>query len=169
MGKEWIDKLADEMKEKGREPAERYGREQHQAGIIDAEGKIFFTQLVLSLEQDFAELRSRLQGSAVSCETSVTKDNATHVRLSRSRFPWFDAALKHEVATIALDYVQGRGVAGDQNLKDSADRQTAHFAFQVDPLDRLSVAEAFGDSPKKFEQPEELAKHIVELLFQVRS
>jgi hypothetical protein len=167
MGKEWIEQLAGEIKEKGREPAETYGRQQHQAGIIDAEGKVFFLGLVASLEQDFSEIRSQLQGSAVSAETSVVKDGPAQVKLVRSRFPWFDAVLQHNDADIALDYVQGRGVAGEQTLATSADRQTVHYSLQVDPLDRLSVAEAFGDTPLKFEKPEELAKHIVELLFKV--
>jgi hypothetical protein len=167
MGKAWIENLADEVKDKGRDAAENYGRDQHRAGIVDAEGKVFFTSLVTCLEQDVSEIRSRLQGSAVSCETSVVKDGPTQVKLTRARFPWFDATLKHDDEKIVLDYAQGRGAVGDKNLLASADRQTIYFAFQVDSQDRLSVAESFGDNPQTFAQPEELAKHIVELLFKV--
>jgi hypothetical protein len=167
MGKAWIENLADEIKDKGRDAAESYGRDQHRAGIVDAEGKIFFTSLATCLEQDVAEIRSQLQGSAVSCETSVVKESPTQVKLSRDRFPWFDASVKHENETIVLDYARGRGAAEDKNLRASAERQTACFAFQVDAQDRLSAAESFGDDPQTFHQPEELSKHIVELLFKL--
>jgi hypothetical protein len=167
MGKAWIENLADEIKDKGRDAAESYGRDQHRAGIVAAEGKIFFTALVTCLEQDLTEIRSQLQGSAVSCETSVVRDGPAQVKLSRDRFPWFDATLKHVDETIMLDYARGRGAAEDKNLRSSAERQTVSFAFQVDAQDRLSVAESFGDDPQTFDQPEGLSKHIVELLFKL--
>lgn len=167
MSKAWIENLADEIKDKGRDAAESYGRDQHRAGIVAAEGKVFFTALVSCLEQDVAEIRSQLQGSAVSCETSVVKDGPAQVKLIRDRFPWFDATLKHEGETIVLDYARGRGAAGDKSLLASAERQTACFAFQVDAQDGLSTTESFGDDPQTFQQPEELAKHIIELLFKL--
>ncbi|MEO6803430.1 MAG: hypothetical protein ABI197_09340 [Granulicella sp.] len=167
MGKAWIENLADDIKNEGRDAAESYGRDQHRAGIVAGEGQVFFTALVTCLEQDVAEIRSQLQGSAVSCETSVVKDGPAQVKLSRDRFPWFDATLKHEGETIVLDYAKGRGAAEDKNLRESTERQTACFAFQVDGQDRLSTTEAFGDDPHTFHQPEELSKHIVELLFKL--
>jgi hypothetical protein len=167
MGKAWIEELADDIKNKGRDAAEDYDRDQHTVGIIAAEGKVFFTALVMNLEQDMSEIRSQLQGSAVSCDTSIVKDGPAELRLSRSRFPWFDATLKHDDATIALEYAQGRGAAEDQTLRSTAERQTVHFAFEVDGQDRLSVVNAFGDDRMRFEQPEGLAKHILELLFKV--
>lgn len=167
MGKEWIEHLANEIKQNGHEAAEQYGRDQHRAGIVTAEGKVFFMTLIICLEQDLSEIRSQLQGSTVSSETMIERNGPALARLSRSRFPWFDATLKHAEQDVALDYAQGRGVAGEQNLLLSADRQTAHFAFQVDARDRLSIAESFGDNPRQFDLPEALAKHILELLFAV--
>jgi hypothetical protein len=167
MGKVWIASLAEEIKTKGREAAESYDRDQHRAGIIAAEGKVFFTALTMNLEQDLSEIRSQLQGSAVSCETSLVKDGPSQVRLIRSRFPWFDATLKHDDASITLEYAQGRGAAVAPNLRATTELRTVHYAFEVDGLDRLSVAEAFGDEQLRFEQAEGLAKHILELLFQL--
>ena len=112
MSREWIDSLAEQVKDKGREPAEEYAREQRRAGIIVAEGKVFFMALVQRLEQDLAEIRSRLQGSSVSCETSLVRESPTQVQLHRERFPWFDASLKHHEMEIVLEYARGRGVAG---------------------------------------------------------
>lgn len=167
MGNEWIENLANGVKQKGREAAESYDREQHRAGIVAAEGKVFFTSLVLFLEQYVSEIRSQLQGSAVSCETSVTKDGPARVKLNRSRFPWFDATLHHADADVVLDYAQGRGAAGEQSLISSVDRHVVQFLFEVDPRDQLSVRESFGENPRRFDRPEELAQYIVELLFKV--
>ena len=167
MGKAWIESLAGELKEKGREAAESYGREQHRAGIVAAEGKVFFTALVMAIEQDFSEIRSQLQGSAISSDTSIYRDAPTEIRLSRSRFPWFDATLQHRDADIVLEYVQGRGDAGSQSLASSADRKSVHFGLQVDPLDRLYASDSFGEDAPRFDQAEELAKQIVELLLKV--
>ncbi len=167
MSKEWIESLADGLKEKGREAAESYATEQHREGIIAAEGKVFFTALVMELEQDIAEIRSKLQGSAIACETSVNRDSPTAIRLTRSRFPWFDATLKHDESVLLLEYVQGRGVPGDQTLSTGTDRQVVSFSFGVDARDRLTVAETFGEASRQFEQPAALAQYIVELLFKV--
>jgi len=108
MGKEWIEQLAGGLKEKGRDAAESYGREQHRAGIIDVEGKVFFMAVVAALEQDFTELRGQLQGSAISCETSIVRTGPAEVKLTRSRFPWFNATLKHDGPKVTLDYAKDR-------------------------------------------------------------
>ena len=167
MSQPWIEKLAEDVKQKGHDAAEAYGRQLHRSGIIAEQGKTFFTALVLVLEQDFAEMRSQLQGSAVSCETSVQRNSPSEARLTRSRFPWFDATLKHAAEDIVLEYEQGRGVANEQLTHPSTDRQTAHFSFQVDAADRMTIAESFDETQRQFAQPEDLAKHIVELLFHV--
>ena len=167
MGKEWIDKLAEEVKHKGQEAAETYGRQLHRSGIIDEQGKLFFHTLAACLEQDFAAVRTRLQGSAVSCDTSVERQGPTQINLSRSRFPWFEAALKLAAEEIVFEYDQGRGVAGEQVLHTSVDRQIVHFSFQVDAADRMTVAESFDETQLQFSNPEELSRHIVELLFKV--
>ena len=167
MAQGWIETLAGELREKGREAAENYGREQHRAGIIEAEGKVFFLALASSLDQDFTEIRSQLQGSAVACETSVIKTSPTEIKLTRSRFPWFDATLKHDGPNVALDYVQDRGTEPDPTLVGTAARTTKQFHFEVDRLDRMVIADPFGDQPQKFDKPEAFAKHLVELLFKV--
>ncbi len=167
MSQAWIEKLADEIKHKNHDAAEEYGRQLHRSGIIAEQGKTFFTALVLCLDQDFAEIRTQLQGSPVSCDTTLHKDGPEHVRLTRARFPWFDATLKHDAEDIVLEYDQGRGVAGEMDLHASAVRQSVHFSFQVDPADKLYVHESFEEPHTQFTHPEELAKHIVELLFKV--
>jgi hypothetical protein len=163
MGKEWIANLAQDIKQKNREAAENYGREQHKSGIVTAQGKPFFTAFVLCLEEDINDVRRQLQGDVTASETTIQNVNPTTVKLYRGRFPWFDAQIVHNDATISLDYAKGLGVAGNPTL----DRKTCLFAFHVADDDTLSVQESFGDNPRQFAQPEDLSRHIVQLLFQV--
>jgi hypothetical protein len=163
MSKEWIANLAQDIQQKGHEAAENFGRSQHQAEIVTTQGKPFFTAFVISLEEDVNEIKRHLQGDVTSSDTIFQTISPTEVKLTRSRFPWFDARITHQDPVIVLDYAKGLGVAGDPAL----DRKTCHFAFHVADDDTLSIQESFGENPRQFHQPEELARHIVEMLFQL--
>jgi hypothetical protein len=163
MGKEWIENLSQDIKQKGHEAAESYGRSQHQSEIITTQGQPFFNALVINLEEDVNEIKRQLQGDVTSSDTTFQSINPTEVKLTRSRFPWFDARITYQDPIIVLDYAKGLGVAGDPSL----DRKAAHFAFHVADDDTLSIQESFGDNPRQFRQPEELAQHIIELLFKL--
>ena len=163
MGKEWIENLAQDIQQKSKEAAENYGREQHKQGIISTQGRPFFTALLTCLEDDVNEIKRQLQGDVTASETTFQTITSTEAKLTRSRFPWFDATLTHRDSTIILDYAKGLGVAGDPTLA----RQTSHFAFHVAPDDTLSLQQSFDDNPLQFHQPEQLAQHITELLFHV--
>jgi len=134
MGKEWIDNLAQDIRQKGHEAAENYGKAQHQAEIAKTQGRPFFTTFAMALEEDVNEIKRR-----------------------------FDARITYQDPTVVLDYVKGLGVAGDPAL----DRKSCHFTFHVAEDDSLSIQESFGDQPRQFHQPEDLAQHIVQLLFQL--
>lgn len=161
MSKEWIDRLAQDIRKKNHEAAETFGREQHKQAIVTAKGQPFFTDLVISLEENVNELKRQLQGDVTASETIIQNIHPGELKLTRSRFPWFDARLTHHNGSIVLDYAKGRGVAGDPAL----DRKTCHFAFHVADDDTFSIQEAFGDAPAHFHQPQDLAKHITEILF----
>jgi hypothetical protein len=163
MGKEWIENLAQDIRQKGHEAAENYGRAQHQAEIAVTRGKPFFTAFIVSLENDVNEIKRELQGDVTSSDTVFQTVSPNEVKLTRSRFPWFDACITHQDSTIILDYAKGLGVAGDP----AVDRQTSHFTFLVDNEDTLLLQESFPDNPRRFHRPEELARHIVERLFQL--
>jgi hypothetical protein len=163
MGNEWVANLAQDIREKGHEAAESYGRSQHQAELATTQGKPFFTAFVLRLEEDVNEIKRELQGDVTSSDTIFQTFGPTEVKITRSRFPWFDARITYQDPIIVLDYAKNLGVAGDLAL----DRKTCHFTFHVADDDTLSLEESFGDNPRQFHQPEELARHIVELLFKL--
>jgi len=163
MTQEWIESLAQEIKQKNHEAAEEYGRAQHYAGIVSTQGKQYFLGLVQCMQENVDELRRRLQGDPTASETRVQTSKADEVRIVRSRFPWVDARLTHHGDTITLDYAKGPGAEGDLKL----DRKTHSFAFVVAADDSLSAQDAFADPPQQYPQPEALAQYITQLLFSV--
>lgn len=162
MAKDWIENLAQDIKQKNHDAAEDFGRQQHKAGIIADLGMPFFATLVSCLEEDVAEIRRQLLGDLTSADTALQIVNVNAVKLTRDRFPWFDAHLVHHDANIILEYAKDRGIGGDPNL----DRKTVHFTFEVGADDAFSVEQSFSETPRSFHTPEELARHIIELLFQ---
>jgi hypothetical protein len=164
MAKEWIEQLAQEIKEKNREAAEEFGRQQHQNDIIETQGRTFFTDMVRALEDNFTQIRRLLQGDPTSAEIATATTGATQVRLTRTRFPWFDAHITHGEGKITLEYAKERGVVADETLSA---KKTLIFDFKVAPDDKLWVEDAFGDIPQKYAVPEDLAERITEILFAV--
>jgi hypothetical protein len=163
MSEEWIEKIADDIRQKNREPAEKYGRAQHYAGIVSTAGKEFFVALVQCLQDNVDVLRSRLQGDPTAAETRVQTSRPDEVKITRSRFPWVDARLAHHDESIVLDFAKGMGLEGDLKMN----RVTHTFAFEVAPDDTLSVKDAFAEPPQHYAKPEDLARCITELLFAV--
>jgi hypothetical protein len=163
MSKEWIGQLAAEIKEKDREAASAYGLQQHRLEIMQAQGHGFFAAVAAELEGNFAEIKAELQGDVTACETSIERDGGRQVMLSRSRFPWFDAVLRYEQETMVLDYAQGKGVGGA--VQTTAERRVTVFPFTVTEEDRLLVEEGLGEQPRRYREPEELARRIMEMLF----
>jgi hypothetical protein len=163
MGKEWITDLAQEIQQKGHEPAETYGRSQHQLEIITTKGKPFFVALIIGLEDDVNEIKRQLQGDVTSSDTIFQTVSPSEVKITRSRFPWFDAHILYQDSTIILDYAKNLGVTGDPAL----DRKICNFEFRVAHDDIVSIQESFGENPRQFHQPADLAEHMVEMLFRM--
>jgi hypothetical protein len=161
MAETWIEDLAQDIKQRNREAAEEYGRAQHLDGVIAERGKSFFIAFVTSLKENVDALRRQLQGDLVSADSSVQTIKADEVKITRARFPWVDARLVHREDTIVLDYAKGIGVGGDPAM----DRKTRTYAFKVSPDDTLFLEDAFDEQPQRYTQPEELARHITEVLF----
>ena len=161
MAQEWIETLAQDIKQNNREAAQNYGRAQHYAGIISTLGKEFFLALTTCLRENVDALRSQLQGDPTSSDTRVETVKPDELKIVRARFPWIDAQLTHRDDTITLDYAKTLGVAGDPAL----DRKTRIFNFKVASDDTLYAEDAFTDPPQQYKRPEDLARHITEILF----
>ncbi len=58
---------------------------------------------------------------------------------------------------------RARASAGDP--KTVAERKVTVFSFAVTEEDRLLVEEGLGEHPQRYREPEELARHIMEILF----
>jgi hypothetical protein len=162
--KEWIESLAQNIKDKNREPAEEFGRAQHQADIITTQGRTFFGDLLRAIEDNFTQIRRQLQGDPTSAEIAILTTGATQAQLTRSRFPWFDAQLAWHESTITLDYAKDPGIVNDPKVLD---RKNLIFNFKVDPADVLYVEDAFGDTPAKYATAEDLAQRITQTLFEI--
>lgn len=167
MAKEWIEELAEQIRQKNREAAEKYGRDQHYAGVIASLGKEYFVRLATELREDVETLRRQLQGDATAAETAVETIRAGEVKIRRARFPWVEAVLRHRDETILLEYAKEPGTRPSLGGDAAAELKTRSFAFRVAPDDSLYVEEAFADAPRRYEQPEALAREIVEILFAV--
>jgi hypothetical protein len=158
---EWIDSLAEEIRQKNHQAAEEYGQSQHYAAVIAEKGKAFFVAVIQSLQQNVDALRASLQGDLTASETGVQTVRACEVKITRARFPWVDATLEHNGDNITLDYAKTPGTPGDPNQ----DRKNCTFAFRVSPDDTLYVTDAFAAEPADYNDPESLARRITEVLF----
>ena len=158
---EWIDSLAAEIKQKNREAADDYGRNQHCSAVIAEKGKAFFVSMIQALQQNVDALRLCLQGDLTASETGVQTVRACEVKVSRARFPWVDATIEHNGDNITLDYAKRPGTPGDPN----EDRKSCTFAFRVASDDTLYITDAFAADPASYSEPEALARRITETLF----
>jgi len=161
MAAEWIETLAEDIRQKHRDAAQEFGRAQHFAGIISTQGREYFVALVMCLQENIDSLRRQLQGDAVASDVMLQTIKPGEVKISRERFPWVDARLLHQDETITLDYAKGPGTAGDPGL----DRKTRSFAFQVASDETVFVQDAFAEPPQRYAKPADLARYITELLF----
>jgi hypothetical protein len=165
MAQPWIEELAQDIKQKNHGAAEDYGRSQHYAGIVATQGKEFFVATTLCLQENVDALRSQLQGDLTASDTRMETTRVDEIKIVRSRFPWVDARLTHQDASILLDYAKGTGIEGDPKL----DRKTIAFVFRVGPGDELFVEDAFPSPdtahPSRYAKPDDLAHHLTKILF----
>jgi hypothetical protein len=153
MAKEWIEKLAAEIKEKDLEPAEKLAREKYVDNIITVKGRAFYDQLVETLVADIQELKASFEGTSLAIPITVQRQ-PTVVSVKRDNFPRVEAKVHYTKEAISLNY------AAPPQLSPA-------YRFHVGEGEGISVRETFGENAKHFNHPAELAKHIMELLFKV--
>jgi hypothetical protein len=156
MAKEWIQKIADEIKHKEHGPAEQAAKAQRHQHILTTKGKIFFEELIASLREDIDELKAALKGDITDAPTSIQGSMLTNLTITRTQFPQVQANISYAHDRITL----GQQLQSGQNRAIS-------YSFHVGEGEGISVREMFGENVKHFNHPNELAKHIMELLFSV--
>jgi hypothetical protein len=166
MAQEWIQTLAQDIKQNNREAALNYGRAQHYAGIVSTRGKEFFVALVACLRENVDAIRAQLQGDPTSTDTRLESVKPDELTILREGFPWIDARLTHRDDAIVLEYAKGLGaknppVAGEVAL----DRKTRVFNLLVATDDTLFIEDAFAEPPDQYKKPDDLARHITQILF----
>lgn len=163
MDQQWTTNLAEDIRQKAHDAAEDYGRSQHQAEIVTTKGAPFFQAFANALQNNVTEVQRHLQGDVTSSDTFFQTVSHIELKLTRARFPWFDAHITFQDPNVVLDYAKGPGVGTDPSL----DRKTHNFTFQIAGTDALFLEESFNENPKRFDTPEDLARHITELLFRI--
>ncbi len=158
MTKEWIQQLADDIKRKDHDAAEKLAREEHRRQTLTLKGEQFYDGLIRAITDDVAELNAALAGDITASPIAVNEVGERTHKVHRARFPMVQAQLRYELERIALNYSR----SGSQSSSRSAS-----YDFQVSEADSLSIRKNAGDKPGSFESPEDLARHLVELLFAV--
>ncbi len=156
MAKEWIQQLADDIKRKDHDAAERLAREEHRRQTLTLKGEQFYDGLIRAITDDVAELNAALEGDITASPIAVNGVGERTHKVHRARFPMVQAQLRYELEGVALNYSR----SGSQSSSRSAT-----YNFQVSANDVVSIREHAGEKPRSFEQPEDLARHLVELLF----
>jgi hypothetical protein len=162
-GEDWIERLAQDIREKNREAAQAYGRDQHYADVVARAGKEFFVRLATRLEENVEGLRRRLQGDVSASGMAVQPLRAGELRITRERFPWVDATVSHKDDSIIVDYAKTVGLPVDPQL----DRKTRAFALRASAGYAVYAEDAFGERPGRYDTPEDVARCVMELLFGV--
>ena len=157
MAKEWIEKLAEDIKTKEHKPAEEFAKEQRRLEALNRKGRLFYDELFKTLASDIAELNLALSGDVTGSTITIGPVPSAHnvnFNITRPNFPKVTAAIRYSRDNIVFAYTQQNGV-----------QMSVQYTFHVGENEGVSVKEAFGESAKHFNHPAELAKHIMELLF----
>ncbi len=161
MAKDWIESLTQEIKQKNHDAAEEFAHAQHLAEVIANQGKVFFGDLKLCLEENFNQIRKILQGDPTSAEITLVNTGATQVRMTRSRFPWFDAHITHQDPMIKLEYLKDSGLGA----APEPEQKCLLFNFKCSDDDVVTLEETNSEPPQSYKTAEEVARRITEVLF----
>lgn len=155
MAKEWVEKLASDIKEKDHHAAEEFKRQEHLNRVMATKGKEFFEGVIAQLREDITELTQALEGDVTASATKiqVQHGNPSAYNITRERFP-------QVTGNVATD---GKSIV----FTDQARRKSTKLEFHVGANDGLSVRGMFGQDARHFNHPSELAKYIMEELFSV--
>jgi hypothetical protein len=161
---EWIKHLASRIKEVDHEAAEKLHADARRKGILDAKGPVFYKETVTAIQRDLKLMEEDLKEDVTGFPTTVSTPNAVLATIGRQACPFVTATFQ---LMMPQEQIVLSGSTGNP-VKGIAVRQHGlTFRFEIGENDGVFVAEPFGEQSKKFHHPNQLAEHIVKLLFSV--
>jgi hypothetical protein len=158
MAKDWIEKLADDIKTREHKPAEEFMKEQRRIEVISRKGRLYYDELFKALTADITELNQALKGDVTAFRITITATpggpGSNVIGIARDNFPRVQASLAY-----TRDHISASGL-----IRNGQDMGRT-FSFHLGEGEGVSVREAFGEDAKHFNHPTEFAKYIMELLF----
>ena len=156
MAKEWVQKLAQDIKHSEHHAAEEAARQQRHQFVLTTKGKLFYDEMLSALRADIAELNEALKGDVTDVGITLQNQGPQMQIINRPNFPRVNATLQYLKDKISLQYPTAQG------------QSTAmQYVFHVGEHEGISAREAFGENAKHFNHPVDLAKHLMEMLFTV--
>jgi hypothetical protein len=142
-------------------------RRQH---IINEQGPAFYKETIGALDRDIKSLTEDLAGDITSFPTTVQvqgdagEPNAP-VYITRQACPAVNANLNLQLSQeqISLSYLK----VNPGPIAEGQEHQylSVMFRFEVGEHDGPYLVGPFGENPKTFHNPDQLARYIMELLF----
>jgi hypothetical protein len=114
------------------------------------------------MQRDLKIMEDDLKDNAASFPTSISMSGPVLSSISRQACPFVGATLQ---LMIQQEQMTLTGTTGNPTQGSAARQHSMAFRFEVGENDGVFVVEPFGENSKKFHHPDELAKYIIELLF----
>jgi hypothetical protein len=167
---EWIKHLARQIQEKDREAAKDIKAGERRQHIVNEQGPVFYKEMIGALDRDIKSLTEDLAADITSFPTTMQAQGDPGVPngpvyITRQACPAVSANLSLEISQeqISLSYLK----INPGPIAEGQEHQylPVIFRFEVGEYDGPYVVAPFGENPKTFQTPDQLAKHIMELLF----
>jgi len=169
---DWIKHLARRIQEKDSETAKDIKAGERRQHLINEQGPAFYKEMIGALDRDIQSLTANLAGDITSFPTTVQTQGDGDipngpVYITRHACPAVSANLSLQIPQeqMSLSYLKvepGPIAEGQEHQYLSL-----IFRFEVGEYDGPYVVLPFGENPKTFQTPDQLARYIMELLFMV--
>ena len=159
---EWIKHIADRIKEVDHEAALKLHAEARRKGILGSKGPEFYRKTVEAIQRDLNALEEQLKENSTNFPTAAVLTNQVLASITRQACPFVGATLQ---LMMQQEQIVLTGSTGNPAQGIAMRQHSQTLRFEIGENESVFVAEPFGEKSKKFPHPDELAKHIVELLF----
>jgi hypothetical protein len=165
MAKDWVQKLAQNIKHGEHRAAEEAARQQRHHIVLATKGRVFYDEMLTAIRTDITELNDALKGDVTDVGITLQNQSQQMHLINRPNFPRVNATLQYLNDKISVQYATAQGKS-----------KGVQYVFQVGENEGVLVRETpegvparelSAEKAKQFNLPMDLAKHVVELLFAV--